>query len=296
MSSASAAAGEALVREPGLSPMASAARTAAGPSGILPTQRRLSQITEMIHTASLLHDDVIDDADTRRGVRSINAVFGNKLAILGGDFMLARASLALAQLRNPDAVMMMSISIEHLVKGEVMQLKGSDEKTLLENVNFYLTKSFYKTASLMANSCRASMVVAGHAPESVIADAAYEYGKYAGLAFQIVDDLLDLTATADALGKPANHDLQQGLSTLPILYAAEEFPELHAMMARKFSHSDDVERAVRLVRRSRALERARALAEECASHAVAAVTLNFPDTPARRGLVALVERVLTREK
>lgn len=109
---------------------------------------------EMIHTASLLHDDVIDEADTRRGVPSVNKVFGAKMAVLAGDFLLARSSVALARLRNLEAVELMSTVIEHLVKGEVMQMKNADNRDDISPFEYYLRKNYYKTGSLMANGCR----------------------------------------------------------------------------------------------------------------------------------------------
>lgn len=122
-----------------------------------PSQKRLAEITEMIHTASLFHDDVIDKATTRRGVSSVNQVFGNKLAILGGDFLLSRASVALARLRHTEVIELLSTVIEHLVKGEIMQMRTSSTgKGALE---YYLRKNFYKTASLMGHSCLAAAVL-----------------------------------------------------------------------------------------------------------------------------------------
>lgn len=108
----------------------------------------------MIHTASLLHDDVVDEADTRRGVPSVNKVFGGKMAVLAGDFLLARSSVALARLRNLEAVELMSTVIEHLVKGEIMQMKNADNRDDISPFEYYLRKNYYKTGSLMANGCR----------------------------------------------------------------------------------------------------------------------------------------------
>lgn len=122
-----------------------------------PSQKRLAEITEMIHTASLFHDDVIDKATTRRGSSSVNQVFGNKLAILGGDFLLSRASVALARLRNTEVIELLSTVIEHLVKGEIMQMKTST--TGNSALEYYLRKNFYKTASLMGHSCLAAAVL-----------------------------------------------------------------------------------------------------------------------------------------
>lgn len=157
---------------------------------VLPLQRRLAEITELIHTASLLHDDVIDSADTRRGVSSVNAVFGNKLAVLAGDFLLARASVCLARLRNVPVVELLSSVIEHLVKGEVMQMKQALRSEAASRAAFdmYLRKTYYKTGSLMANSCKA-IALLGCYPDAVC-DASFRYGMHLGIAFQLIDDLL----------------------------------------------------------------------------------------------------------
>jgi hypothetical protein len=114
--------------------------------GASPTQKRLAEITEMIHTASLFHDDVIDKASTRRGVPSVNQAFGNKLAILGGDFLLSKASISLARLRNLEVVELLSTVIEHLVKGEVMQMRPSSTDNTNAALEYYLRKNFYKVS------------------------------------------------------------------------------------------------------------------------------------------------------
>merc|ERR1719223_797075 len=113
---------------------------------LLRAQRRLAEISEMIHTASLFHDDVIDDADTRRGSPAVHKVFGNKMAILAGDYLLARSSVYLARLRNVEVYESMSLIIEHLVRGEVMQINKAYNESPMK---YYLRKNFYKTASLM---------------------------------------------------------------------------------------------------------------------------------------------------
>ncbi len=166
------------------------ARVALPAQVVLPLQRRLAEITELIHTASLLHDDVIDGADTRRGVGSVNHVFGNKLAILAGDFLLARASVCLARLRNIPCVELLSSVIEHLVKGEVMQMHTSlrEDGGMRAAFDVYLRKTYYKTGSLIANSCKGIAILGGY-PDDV-AQAAYKYGLHVGMAFQLVDDML----------------------------------------------------------------------------------------------------------
>ncbi|CAM9866180.1 unnamed protein product [Sphacelaria rigidula] len=158
----------------------------------------------MIHAASLFHDDVIDEADTRRGVSSVNKVFGNKLAILAGDFLLARSSMSLARLRSLESVELMSAAIEHLVKGEVLQMRPTEQGG--GAFEYYVRKNYYKTGSLMANSCKAAAVLGDHHVE--VQNVAFEYGKRVGLAFQLVDDILDFEGNAFTLGKPALNDLR----------------------------------------------------------------------------------------
>ncbi|KAG0289238.1 coq1 putative hexaprenyl diphosphate synthase, partial [Dissophora globulifera] len=155
---------------------------------ILPSQRRLGEIVEMIHTASLLHDDVIDVADKRRNLLSANESFGNKMAVLGGDFLLARASIALARLRNHEVTELISTVIANLVEGEFMQLRngqvenGRNRGGKMTTFEYYMEKTYMKTASLISKSCRSSAVLGGASDE--VCDIAYTYGKNIGLAFQ----------------------------------------------------------------------------------------------------------------
>jgi geranyl diphosphate synthase len=260
--------------------------------------QRMAEIAETIHVASLLHDDVLDDASTRRGVLSLNASAGNKLAILAGDFLLARASVTLASLRNHEVTELMSRVLENLVAGEVMQMAAAGEQ--LVSMDHYLAKTFCKTASLMANGARCAALVAG-APGPACA-AAWEYGRHLGLAFQVVDDVLDITGSATVLGKPALNDLKAGLATAPVLLAAEAEPGLLPLIQRKFKGRGDVADAVEMVAAGRGVERARALAAEHAAAAAAQVPLLLPPDAGAHArlcgdaLVRITERVLTRSK
>ncbi|KAG0175533.1 coq1 putative hexaprenyl diphosphate synthase [Apophysomyces sp. BC1034] len=263
---------------------------------ILPTQRRLAEISEMIHTASLLHDDVIDASETRRNMPSANASFGNKMAVLGGDFLLARASLALARLRNAECIELMATCIANLVEGEFMQLKNTldknGDKTKRTTFDYYMEKSYMKTGSLIAQSCKASAVLGGATIE--VANVSYDFGRNLGLAFQLVDDMLDFTVTAADLGKPAGADLKLGLATAPVLFAWEEFPELGPLIKRKFSQKGDAEQARLLVYRSNGLKRTLALAEKHCTLAIDAI-MQLPPSDAQSALVQLTEKLLTRK-
>ena len=183
---------------------------------VLPLQRRLAEITELIHTASLLHDDVIDGADTRRGVGSVNKMFGNKLAVLSGDFLLARASVCLARLRNVPCVELLSSVIEHLVKGEVMQLHVAlrNNESIKTAFDLYLKKTYFKTGSLIANSCKAISILGGY-PDDVT-KAAFLYGMHVGIAFQLVDDMLGKQlCTVAFFFSPRMHTLTSRSLSLP---------------------------------------------------------------------------------
>jgi len=258
-------------------------------------QRRLAEISEMIHTASLFHDDVIDGSETRRGVSAVHMVFGNKMAILAGDYLLARASISLARLRHIEVVECMSTIIEHLVRGEVMQMRGtaSSEGNKNERMEYYLKKNYYKTGSLMANSCKSAALLAECPPELVV--AAYNYGKHVGMAFQLVDDVLDFEGDVKSMGKPALADLRAGLSTAPVLFAAEEFPELEVMMDRKFKQDGDVETSRELILQSQGIERTKELARVHAERAMEAI-LPWEATEHRDALINLAYKVVQRTK
>ena len=223
-------------------------------------QAQLGQIVEMIHVASLIHDDVLDEADTRRGGEAVHKLYSNKVAVLAGDYLLARASVLLARLENTAVVQIMATALESLVAGEIMQLKSPPE-SLLE-METYLRKSYYKTASLICYACRSTALLGGHAYESTVATAMEEFGFHLGLAYQIQDDILDFTAAASVLGKPALADMDLGLSTAPILYAAQEAPHLRPLVMRRFKKAGDKKTALEALYKSdTAMTKAKELAK-----------------------------------
>jgi geranylgeranyl pyrophosphate synthase len=266
-------------------------------SDLAQSQRRLAEISEIIHTASLFHDDVIDEAETRRGKPAVHQVFGNKMAILAGDYLLARASISLARLRQVDVVECMSTIIEHLVRGEVMQMKGTSS-TDESRLTYYLRKNYFKTASLMANSCRSAALLGNYAQELV--DCSYAYGKHIGMAFQLVDDVLDFEGAAALMGKPALSDLNAGLATAPVLYALQQKSTidttlLQTMMDRKFRQDGDVNKAVELVFASDGIEKTKELAQVHAELAMDAA-LQLKPSEYRDALVHLAYKVVDRTR
>lgn len=190
---------------------------------------------------------------------------------------------------------LLSRVLEHLVSGEVMQMAAAPEQ--LTSMDYYLDKTFYKTASLMANSARAVAILGGQPAHTC--DAAWQYGRHLGLAFQIVDDLLDILGSSKQLGKPALNDLRAGIATAPVLLAAQEQPGLVALIRRKFRSAGDVKTALELVQDSSGIAAAKALAAEHARLAADQVAALPPTTcphalAAREALVSITHRVLAR--
>ncbi|XP_029935527.1 all trans-polyprenyl-diphosphate synthase PDSS1 [Myripristis murdjan] len=258
---------------------------------LLPGQRSIAMISEMIHTASLVHDDVIDGSDKRRGKSTINEVWGERKAILAGDFILSAASMALARIGNTTVVSVLSQVIEDLVRGEFMQLGSKENEN--ERFKHYLEKTFKKTASLIANSCKAVSILVSSDPE--VHEIAFQYGRNVGIAFQLVDDVLDFTSCANHLGKPSAADLRLGLATGPVLFACQQFPELHAMIMRRFSSKGDVDRAWQYVQQSDGVEQTTYLARRYCQEAIRQISLLRPSAE-RDALIRLTEMVLSRDK
>ena len=251
--------------------------------------RRLAEITEMIHTASLVHDDVVDEAALRRNVPTVNSLFDNRIAVLAGDFLFAKSSWYLANLDNLQVVKLLSEVIRDFAEGEIFQgINRFDTSLTLEA---YLDKSYYKTASLIANSSKSAAILSDASSEVI--DSLYNYGKYLGLAFQIVDDILDFTSPTEVLGKPAGSDLISGNITAPALFAMEEKPYLETLIEREFSEEGDIEKALSIVTESQGIERSRELASYHAQLALKQLDCLKPSSYSQ-SLTDLVDYVLSR--
>uniref|UniRef100_A0A0E0QFD0 Uncharacterized protein n=1 Tax=Oryza rufipogon TaxID=4529 RepID=A0A0E0QFD0_ORYRU len=248
---------------------------------------RLAEITELIHVTSLIHDDVLDDANTRRGMDSLNCVMGKKLAVLAGDFLLSKAfSTAAVSLDNAEVILLLATAVNNLVTDE-------------NNSNTTLQKSYYKTAALISNSCKAVAVLAGQTAE--VATLAYQYGKHLGIAYQLIDDILDFTGTSASLGKGSLSDIHQGIVTAPILFAMEEYPQLRVIVEQGFDDPSNVDAALAYLARSKGIERTRLLAAEHAKLAADAIDA-LPESKdgsvliSRQALKDLTEKLIKRTK
>jgi heptaprenyl diphosphate synthase len=248
---------------------------------------------ELVQVGSLYHDDVMDEAEIRRGVDSVNARFGNLKAILSGDFLLAKASEIAASL-GTEVAALLAATIGRLCEGQVRELQSVYDPTRTEDA--YLAAIAGKTASLFAAACRIGAIVGGLDRDAV--EALTVYGHRYGMAFQIVDDVLDVVATDEELGKPSGHDMAEGIYTLPVIRALrvgdDAATELGELLGRELIEPADLSRARKLVRASGAVDDALALARRYGEEAGAALATLPRSAPAAAladaavGLVASV--------
>eukprot|EP00871_Galdieria_phlegrea_P003993 jgi/Galph1/4595/GphlegSOOS_G3211.1 len=218
--------------------------------------RRLAEITEIIHTASLVHDDVVDECSIRRGVKTVHTSFSVPIAVLAGDFLFGQSSWYLANLNNLEVVKIISKVITDFAEGEIRQ--GLSKFNINLSIDEYIEKSFFKTASLIASSCKGSVILTEN--NYYIANNLYNYGKYLGLAFQIVDDILDLISNAEYLGKPTGSDLKNGNLTAPILFALSNNNSLFKFKEKISTNLNDLD--VQIINQSGAIDKAIDLACE----------------------------------
>lgn len=254
-------------------------------------QRVVAMVAEMIHTSSLVHDDVIDSADMRRGKPSVNILYGQRKSILAGDFILSRASQMLARLENEEILVVLSHILLDLVRGEFMQMSNNASEN--KRFDHYISKSFNKTASLIAYTCKAVTLLSGADEQNQ--ENAFEYGRNLGIGFQLIDDLLDFESSQSELGKPAGADLKLGLATAPVLYASAKYKELDDMIGRRFSEPGDVEKAYAMVLRSDGLVKTRELAQKHIDAALEQIS-HLKDSAEKQALIALAQMTLGRKK
>jgi heptaprenyl diphosphate synthase len=246
---------------------------------------------ELVHLGSLYHDDVIDEAETRRGVPSVNARWNNIVAILAGDFLLARASSLAASL-GADVAGLLASTIGELCRGQVLELQHLFDVDRSEDV--YESTIEGKTAALFATSCRIGGMVAG--VDQVTLDAVTRFGLHLGMCFQVVDDVLDLTATEEVLGKPAGQDLLEGVYTLPVIYALRDQPALREQLGRPLT-TEELDGTRAAARADGAVEAALDVARAHATKAVDALDGAEGLDPRVCGALSdLVERQVTRER
>jgi len=256
---------------------------------------RLGAVVELIHSATLIHDDVIDGAELRRGRPSANSRWGNHMSVLAGDWLYMQSFRMAVDERNFRILDILIDLTQSMVEGELLQLTRLGRIDLTEQEAIDL--AYRKTACLFRGCMQLGAVLGRKSPDEEAMLA--EYGRSLGLAFQLTDDLLDFTASADKLGKPVLSDLKEGKVTLPLIYALENGDGrgrklVASVLAEKGFQSVRAEEIGALVQESGALERARNLAHDYAARAKASLN-GMGDAELRRALLAVPDFVLDRE-
>src|SRR5579884_2253539 len=248
---------------------------------------------ELTHTASLIHDDLLDEAPLRRGLPTLNAKWGNNIALLVGDFFFAKVAATLAELDDSRLISLIAETIGSICEGETWELLTARRADV--SVEDYLRRIELKTATLLATSCQGGALLGGRSEHEALAFR--QFGHFIGLVFQVVDDILDVTADEAKLGKAVGTDLRQGLATLPVLYALNDGinpAPIKAVLEARTDREEDVLEALDLVRRSTAIERAYTYANELnqrAHECLAGISTQYHDT-----LAALTDDLLVRDR
>lgn len=252
-----------------------------------------ASMIELLHTATLVHDDVVDEANMRRGFFSINALWKNKIAVLVGDYLLSKGLLMAIDNDQFDLLRIMSVAVREMSEGELLQIKKSRKLDISEEIYYNIIRQ--KTASLIAACCHAGASSVG----SEDAKKMHEFGENCGMAFQIKDDLFDY-GLGTKIGKPVGIDIKEKKMTLPLIHALEKAStqERKKMLRLVKNHSDNpkkVKEVINFVLNSEGIEYATSKMIEYKNKALAAIT-NFEDNEAKLALIGLVEYSIGREK
>lgn len=252
----------------------------------------LAMAVEILHTATLIHDDIIDESTTRRGLPTVNRKWGMRTSILTGDFLLARSCYYISVIEKIRLNTIFSQMVMDMCNGEMSQLERRHNSKI--SYDEYLEQVRCKTALLMAVGCQGAAIIndASAAEEKAL----YTFGHDLGIAFQIMDDILDFSVSEKSMGKSAQNDLAQGQVTLPTYYAlksSQYAQELHEMIARKMNREGDLARAFEIVYESDGVKRAEEDARRFVDSALEALEI-LPQTASRKALAELAEFAIQR--
>lgn len=251
----------------------------------------LGAAVEILHMATLIHDDIVDEAKVRRNIPTVNTVYGNQLAVLVGDFFYARALKLLSQI--PYGFNLVADVVSNLVEGEFIQQANCFQTA--QTLDEYWKLIHCKTAHFISYCCKLGAIEGGGTEEEI--RALTEYGRLLGLGFQICDDLLDFSADAAKLGKPVLQDIKNGIYTLPVLHALAHSPdprELHPILQKDHIAEADVQTLLTCLRRTGSLEYAGATAVRLCQAAQDELR-PFPASPEKTTLLSLTQFNLERE-
>lgn len=254
----------------------------------------LAAAVETLHTATLIHDDLLDNAFLRRGNPTLNATWNSVATVLTGDYLFARAAAFAAETKSVRVVSIFAQTLMSICGGELKQIFGSDQGQTTRE--YYYQRIYSKTASLFAASAETGALLS-EAPEPEV-QALRDYGYGLGMAFQIVDDILDLAGDEDELGKPVGSDLRQGVITLPTIYFLQAHPEDEAVtrvLSGRYGGDDEVRTAVEMIKESGAIESSTAEAKRFAARSRDALS-TLPHNEYRQAMLDLTDFVVERRK
>lgn len=253
-----------------------------------------ASLVELLHTATLVHDDVVDDANERRGFFSVNALWKNKIAVLVGDYMLSRVLLHSLENNNVRALQIVARAVREMSEGELLQIEKARKLDITEEVYFEVIRQ--KTASLISTVCEAA---AASVNREDMADRMRKFGELVGLAFQLKDDIFDF-GTPGNIGKPTGNDIRERKMTLPLIFVLQHADKevRREIMNIVRNHNEEkkyVQRAIQLVIQSGGIEYAYNRMMELKNEALELLT-DIPDSEAKRALIGLVEYTVNRDK
>ena len=257
----------------------------------------LSVAFEMVHLATLIHDDIVDNAKTRRGNPTVNALWGDNIAILLGDYYFAKTAGLIADINDNRIDHLFSDTVATVCEGTILEMMTAGRIDL--TVENYYEKISHKTACLIAACCKGGAILS-HASDEEI-ELLTDYGMNLGIAFQIIDDVLDYTEDQATIGKPAGNDLRQGMVTLPLIYALQEQPQnghyqqVNTLLNGSSHKDEDINSVVGWVTEGVGVERSLADAQAYADKARAALH-QFPASPNREVLDELIDFVVLRKR
>ena len=257
---------------------------------------KAAAMMELLHVATLIHDDVVDDATLRRGKPSVNRVWKNKLSILMGDFILSKALINMVGLRDFDALEQISITAEKLSAGEILQIEKSITRSMTEEVYFEMIGQ--KTASLIATSCELGAITT--TKKDTDRAATHAYGQNLGLAFQIKDDLFDLLGSESDTGKNGGGDVKQNMVTLPLIFSKVnmsrlEYRELKKLLRAKKKNRSIIKKISDMVEETGGIDYAKKKLDEFSELAVNAINV-YPESEVKTSLIDLVAFNASRVK
>jgi octaprenyl-diphosphate synthase len=253
-----------------------------------------ASLVELLHTATLVHDDVVDDANERRGYFSVNALWKNKIAVLVGDYMLSKILLLSLERDNTDLLAVIARAVREMSEGELLQIEKARKLDITEEVYFEVIRK--KTASLISTCCEAGCLAAGAVEHR---ETMRLFGEYVGMAFQIKDDIFDY-GSATEIGKPTGNDIREQKLTLPMIYTLNNAPrgevkELRNIIRNKYDRTKDVRRAIEIVKNNGGItyadEKMRYFAEKAKN-----MLIHFEENEAKKSLLGLVNYTMERRK